>query len=378
MDTVTVLNDRRLQSVPDGPKAVEAGRTLAVTATYVLTEEGRKASLLAGGDGRAVQEMAVEVPSNRLHLVSVDANGIARLKLRPRFQVAEDQRVARTDSPPEYDAPPSLEDLFREAARNHQLESTYHTERRTSRSKRRDNGREMRVEVAKAFLGDPKQRALAHPPPTPKRCYVGTDHGRVLFDADTDELPARDVPMEAHRRFRADLRARAERNQQERAAQLAIHEEKKRVIADWIDAHGSPEQRARQAAGMLPMDEAIEAMADEAFAALQGLARYARDGAAKLQDHVRQWHQYSDATVSAADLVVTSTNAAKASAAQWAVVQQVQSLVPTATVALRAHKLTWKRDTTVPGLLTFGVLAVMTVGPFSFRRELKAPAAGGS
>ena len=369
MDTATVLNDRRLQSVPDGPKAVEASRTLAVTATYVLTEEGRKASLLAGGDGRAVQEMAVEVPSNRLHLVSVDANGVARLKLRPRYQVAEDQRVVRTDSPPEYDGPPSLEDLFREAARNHQLESTYHTERRTSRSKRRDNGREMRMEVAKAFLGDPKQRALAHPPPTPKSCYVGTDHGRVLFDADTDELPARDVPMEAHRRFRADLRARAERNQQERAAQLAIHEEKKRVIAEWIDANGSPEQRARQAAGMLPMDEAIESMTDEAFATVQGLKRYVRNGSERLQAHVRQWHQHADATVFAADLAVTSTNAVKASAAQWAVVQQLETLMPGAAVALRAHRLAWKRDPTVPVLMAFGVLASVRVGPLTLRRE---------
>src|SRR6185369_12863495 len=97
MDTLTVLNDRRPQSVLDGPKTVEAGRTLAVTATYVLTEEGRKALLLAGGDGRAVQEMVVEVPSNRLHLVSVDANGVARLKLRPRYRVGDDQRVARID-----------------------------------------------------------------------------------------------------------------------------------------------------------------------------------------------------------------------------------------------------------------------------------------
>src|SRR5580765_5029997 len=98
MDTISVLNDRRVQSVPDGPRPVEAGRTLAVIATYVLTEEGRKALLLAGGNGRAVQEMVVEVPSNRLHLVTVDANGVARLKLRPRYRVGNDQRVARIDA----------------------------------------------------------------------------------------------------------------------------------------------------------------------------------------------------------------------------------------------------------------------------------------
>ena len=373
MDTVTVLNDRRPQSVPDGPRPVEGGRTLGVTATYLLTEEGRKALLLAGGDGRAVQEMVVEVPSNRLHLVSVDANGVARLKLRPRYHVAEDQSVARTDSPPEYDSPPSIDDLFREAARNHQLESTYHAERRTNRSKRRNTDRERRAEVAKLFLGDPAQRALAHPPPTPKRCYVVTEHGRVLFDADTDELPARDVPMEAHRRFRGDLRLRAERNQQERAAQLAIHEEKKRMIADWIAAHGSPEQRARHAAGMLPMDEAIEAMTDEAFATVQGLKRYVRDGAERLQAHVRQWHQHSDANVTAVDLAVTSTNAVKATAGLWALVQKLQRLLPDAVVTLRTHKLAWKRDPAAPALMTFGLLASVKVGPFTLRREYEVP-----
>lgn len=375
MDTATVLNDRRSQPVPDGPKGAEVGRTLAVTVTYVLTEEGRKASLLAGGNGRALQEMTVEVPTSRLHLVSVDANGVARLKLRPRYQLGEGQSVVRTDSPPEYDAPPALEDLFREAARNHQLESTYHDERRTSRSKRGENNREVRAEAAKAFLNDPKQRALAHPPPTPKRCYLTSDRGRLLFDADTDELPARDVPLEAHRRFRGDLRARAERNQQERAAQLAIHEEKKRAIADWIGAHGSPEQRSRQAAGMLPMDEAIEAMTDEAFALLQGFPRYARDGVAMLQSHVRQRHEYADATVTAADVYVTSTNAMKATAAQWALVEQLQQLMPQAKVLLRAHRLTWRRDPRLPSLTTFGVLATLQIHPFSFRREFEAPAA---
>src|SRR5438067_425757 len=154
MDTLTVLNDRRLQPVADSPK-VDASRTLAVTATYVLTEEGRKASLLGGGDGRAVQELNLQVPDNRLHLVTVDANGVARLKLRPRYRLGDGQRVVRIDSPPEFDAPPSMEDLFGEAARNHQLEPTFHAERRAGRSSPRDAARENRAAVAEAFLGDP-------------------------------------------------------------------------------------------------------------------------------------------------------------------------------------------------------------------------------
>src|SRR5207245_487864 len=213
----------------------------------------RKACLLGGGDGRAVQELAIQVPANRLHLVSVDANGVARLRLRPRYQLDGEQGVTRIDAPPTYDAPPDIEDLFREAARNHQLERTFQTERRAAKTKRRDADRERRGLIAQAFLSDPTRRALVHPAPTPKRCYVATEYGRVVFDANTDEVPARDVPLEAHRRFRADLRVRREQNQQQRGAQLALHEEKKRVIAEWIADHGTPEQQARQAAGVLPM-----------------------------------------------------------------------------------------------------------------------------
>jgi hypothetical protein len=61
------------------PSAAAAG--LTVIAVYGLSEAGRKASLITGGDGRAHQRLSVQVPPARLHLVSVDANGIARLKL---------------------------------------------------------------------------------------------------------------------------------------------------------------------------------------------------------------------------------------------------------------------------------------------------------
>ena len=340
MDTVTAFAQRQDASVASvGNATIDSNRTLAVTATYLLSEEGRKASLLAGGDGRAVQELTVEVPANRLHLVSVDADGVARLKLRPRYQLDGEQRVVRIDSAPTYDAPPEVEDLFREAARNHQLERAYQTQRSAAKVKRREADQERRATVAQAFLNDPTQRAIAHPPPTPKRCYVTSEHGRMLFDASTDLGPAREVPLEAHRRFRGDLRARRERNQQERGAQLALHEEKKRVIAEWIAAFGAPEQQSRHGAGVLPMEEAIEAMTDRAFAALEDRPRYAHDGAAHLQACLRRIPEHRDLIVTRDDLVVTSANADKMTAGQWALVNEVQTLMPEATVTLRVHKL---------------------------------------
>ena len=103
-------------------RLVPSAQSLTVNAIYHLSETGRKASLLAGGDGRGLQRLSVQVPTTRLHLVAVDVNGVARLKLQPRFELTEGQRVVRHDGPPTYDAPPTVEDLFRDAARNLELE----------------------------------------------------------------------------------------------------------------------------------------------------------------------------------------------------------------------------------------------------------------
>ena len=84
-----------------------SSRSLTVQAHYELTEAGRKASLLAGGDGRTRQELTIQVPVTRLHLVSVDDAGVARLKLQPRFERGEDRTVIRRDGVLRFDVPPS-------------------------------------------------------------------------------------------------------------------------------------------------------------------------------------------------------------------------------------------------------------------------------
>lgn len=371
MDTAT-LRGPALVTHASGP-APESPRALTVTATYLLSEDGRKASLLAGGDGRAVQQLSIQVPTSRLHLVSVDNEGVARLKLQPRYDRDGDQRIIRSDTPPTYDSPPSIEDLYKEAARNHELERAYHQQRSAARTERRDAQRQLRTQLAQAFLSDRTQRAIVHPAPSPKRCYLASAHGRVLFDVSTDDGLAKEVPPEAHRRFRGDLRTRREENLRQRAEQLALHEEKQRVIGEWIAAHGTPEQRSRQAAGVLPMAEAIELMADEAFAALAEHPRYVRDGAERLQAHLRQFPQYVTAVVTAADLAVTSKDAGHATAAQWALVQQIQQAVPDATVTLRMHRLSWRHDANAPNLMLYGALVTRKVGPFTYRREFVAP-----
>ena len=123
---------------------------------------------------------------------------------------------------------------------------------------------------------------MRRPSPSPQRCFVDTPDGRLLFDVRQDHGSARLVPPEAFRRWRADLRAREEWRQRETAAQIASHAHKKQVVADWVAQYGTPQQQARHAAGVLPIEEVIEAMTDQAFDAGNRFERYAFDGAARL------------------------------------------------------------------------------------------------
>src|SRR2546425_2466172 len=204
MDTATVSVLRRPALVAtDGLTRPEAVRTLTVKALFLLSEAGRKASLLASGDGRELQTVDIEVATNRFHLVVVDPDGRARLKLRPRYEVRPDGRVVQITTPPVYDRPPTIDELFLAAAKNFELERAYLAQGGT-RARKRATLRDARAQLAETFLATPEQRARIHPPPEPTRCWVDGPDGRVLFDAKRDEGIARQVPAEAYKRFRAD------------------------------------------------------------------------------------------------------------------------------------------------------------------------------
>ena len=375
MDATSHLETRAFEPAglePSPAPRRDSGRTLMVTAIYRLSEEGRKASLIAGGDGRALQEAKIPVPTSRFHLVSVDHDGVARLKLQPRYRLDAEQHVLRDDSPPTYDAPPSIEDLLKDAARNHQLERAYHVEREESRTRHRETQFERHQKLAERFLGDPAMRALEHPKPTLRQCYVAVNGRPILFDAKQHRDLARQVPPEAYRRFTEDLRTRTERNRERRARELAAHEEKQRAIADWVSSRANADQRQRHAAGLLPVDEVLESMADEAFAAVGDRPRYVRDGVERLQGYLTQFPAYAHIVVTKSDLVVTSTNADEATTAQWGLREELEQRIPDAVFTLRLHRLALRSAPDAPKLTIFGVLVTRRVGPFSLRREYLA------
>jgi hypothetical protein len=195
----------------------------------------------------------------------------------------------------------------------------------------------------------------------------------MFFDAKTDLSPARDVPAEAHRRFQADLRGRREQNLKVRADQLALHEEKKEFAAGWIAAHGTSDQQARQAADVLPIEEAIDAMAEHAFSVVADRRRYVPDALSRLRVALANRGDNRTA-ISPTDMSINGGNAETMTAAQWTVVNEFRTLLPDATVVLRIHRISWKKDPNLPIAPAFGVLVTQRVGPFTVRREYDAEA----
>lgn len=358
---------------PASPVMVNPVRTLTVTATYQLSEAGRKALLLAGGDGRAVQRVELEVTSNRLHLVTVNGHGVARLNLQPRFEFNREQRIIQIDAPPVFDTPPSIEDLLRLAARNHELERAFRAERTLERTKRAELDGVRRSECALAFLRDQSQRAAVWPAPNATRCYINTPAGQMRFDVTVDDGPARDVVREALRRFRADVKAAEERRARTTAEHERRHRERKAAVDNWVSQHGSTDQQARHAAGLLPVREVVDIITDQTFERLAGRSVYRSDGYDHLQRHAREWSGNPDLIIPRREFLDFGGLAHSATAAQWTRVQEFQGAVPGADVRLHRREYIWKRHSELPILRHFTILVTKQVGPFVLRREYLMP-----
>ena len=370
METVTRFVDRQAGSlsVASTPGA-DAARTLTATASFLLSETGRKASLLSGGDGRSLQQITLQVPANRLHLVSVDRQGVARLKLQTAIRDGRDGHRAHRHRAGVRRAADGRRPVSRSRQESRTRGRLPHPAERPLRTKRADDDRSRRQSVAEAFLADKGMRAASHPPPTPKTCYVITERGGVLFDVSIDQGLAKDVPPEAHRRFRADQQAYREQVRQDQIAQAALHEEKKQFIAEWISANGTEEEKARHASGVLPMAEAIARISDQVFAAVNTRPVYVHDGAQRLQTFIRQVTGSADVVVTPADVVARSAHAIMASAEEWAAIREIQERLPEAHAVLRHHLLLSRRHKGVPSIVIIGALVTLKHGPFVLRRE---------
>lgn len=351
----------------------DAQRTLKVWAEYRLSEAGRKASLLNGGNGRTRQKVTLTLPATRLHLVRVDATGVARLKLRPQFQLNADQRIVLVDERPVYDHPPTLDELLQDAARNHELERGFYGQKTTTQATRHEAYRAWLEETARDFLADLTRRAMIHPAPTARRCQLVTPRGPISFDATEMTGLARQVPLEACRRFQNDLRIRNGHAAMQREHDVVVNAERRLAMAEWVAAHGTPDQRERFAVGMLPRAEWLAAVADSTFAPLTPLSMYDADGAACLQGFLRQLPAYQSVIVTKADYRVITRVLPTATPVQWEWVQWIRRAIPQAKVHLRERELVWTRDASVPRHRTPTILVTTKVGCLTLRHEFVMP-----
>src|SRR5690606_5756110 len=124
--------------------------------------------------------------------------------------------------------------------------------------------------------------------------------------------------------------------------------DRQRAMEEWVGTHGTPDQRDRFAAGMLPRVEWQAALADRAFAALAPLPIYDSNGAACLQAFLRQLPAYASVVVSKADYRVITRVLSTATPRQWDWLQWIRRAVPHANVHLRERELVWFGDASAP------------------------------
>ena len=353
METVTRFAERQAGSVSvastPGP---EVARTLSVTASYLLSEDGRKASLLAGGDGRArPADRAAgsgQPPAPRVR-------GQTRCRATEAQTAIRDGRrrgIVRIDAAPVYDAPPTIDELYRAAAKNHELESAYYAERVAQRIEAAATTDARACEsVAEAFLGGQGQRAVAHPPPSPKTLLR---HHRARSRAVRRRRPTRGSRKRCAARGAPALPrgpARQGRTQSagpSRAARPPRGEEALHRRVDRSATEPRNRRRDRQPA-CCRWTKRSSASLTRCSPPIGDRARlHARRRGAAPDVPPRQSTGSADVVVAQADVAVRSAHAVKATAAQWAAVQEIQSALPDANVVLREHRAVVEASPGVP------------------------------
>jgi hypothetical protein len=137
--------------------------------------------------------------------------------------------------------------------------------------------------------------------------------------------------------------------------------------------HGSCDQRERLSAGVLPFKEFVDALAEVTFRPLAHIPPYRADGAARMQERLRQLPGRDDVVVTASDVSVVTRLLPTASAIQWSLVNEIRNLIPGAQVQLRERSLAWTRDAEVPKVRLVSALVTTRVGPVLLRREFHVP-----
>ena len=137
----------------------------------------------------------------------------------------------------------------------------------------------------------------------------------------------------------------------------------------WVDEHGTPDQKSRLNARLLPPSEIKEAMADQTFHALSHLPRYMHDGPERLRAHVEQWLGRKRQPVSDKDYVVFGHQVRTITDRQWAMLEEMRAAAPDTHVDLHLREFVWRRDPGVPRISQLTAVVTRKIGAVVLRRE---------
>ena len=323
---------------PKRRNRVEEPRSIQARVRYRLSEQGRRESLRQGGDGRALQEVQCVVPDADLDAFTVTEGGSVGLDLAevyepvwgPVFEVPADKArwimIGDEDAQTlEWDVVPSCEDLVATARNMKAAEAQVASVNAGLENQKKQIGDE--------FFADPNARATV----IEKDYVVVGGHRFKKFHA---------VGLEARDRWRAD--------------QEAIKKANTATLMEWIQQHGTENQRQRLAAGLLPWKEAYEEAEESFFAALAEFNRYARF-------EPQEVCRCMNPDMETCEVKFQSVDASELTAEEWEQFAKIKATVPNAQFQVREHRAQCV-STTEP-VVKRGVIVKFTLGNLTFKRE---------
>lgn len=168
-----------------------------------------------------------------------------------------------------------------------------------------------------------------------------------------------------HQALRQDADARAAAKKAEEAAALRRREEQ---LAKWVSRYGTPDQKKRQAEKLLPEDEVVAAIREQAFSPLEDLPRYERITKKELAAAAREAGR-ADLVGSKVEFVVLPSKTA--TKAQFAVKEAILAKLPEAEVVLRDHLAYYDAasDELDPEVLRKSAYVKLRIGELRLSRE---------
>jgi hypothetical protein len=176
-----------------------------------------------------------------------------------------------------------------------------------------------------------------------------------------------------NRRIEADEAERAakhmiemERVEKEREARQA---RQVRQLAEWVEVHGTENQKKRFAKDLLPKEEILADMRNYAFASLDTFGRYRRLTRGDVLDVVGEEYDTEE------DVSFSTSDATEASAEEFEALEAIESTIgkvyPEAQVKLIDHRGETERSNEIA--VRKAIQVTIPFGDFEFTREYAAP-----